>query len=62
MAKRWNHLFENIKNVKTNFVIGRIPLVHSHLGGWGSIKMHTDANNIIESPVNVKAQMNVFLK
>ena len=33
---------------KTNFAIERIPLLHSHLGGWESIKTRTGANKINE--------------
>ena len=49
VAKRWNHFFEGMRNItivnqfKNKLRIGRIPLIHLHLGRWASIKTHCEA-------------------
>ena len=53
----WNHekYFHGI-SLKANFVIGRIPLLNSLLGEQESIKTRTDANKVIEGPVNANVR------
>ena len=58
---RWNHLSESNKNIlkislKRNFVIERIPILHSDLGGRESIKTRIDASKITGSPVNMNTR------
>ena len=49
VAKRWNHFFEGMINItivnqfKNKLRIGRIPLIHLHVGRRASIKTHFEA-------------------
>ena len=65
MGKRWNPLFESIKNIVIanlfkNILIGRFPLLHAHLGREESFKMRTDANKTTAGPVNANARAKSF--
>ena len=42
-------------SLKINFVIGCIPILHSHLGGKKSIKTRIDANKVKGGLVNANA-------
>ena len=60
VAKRWNHLSEVFPlemRSKTNFAIRRIPLFHSHLGGWEAIKTRTDASKITRVRVSANTRI-----
>ena len=49
VAKRWNHFFEGMRNItivnqfKNKLRIGRIALIHLHVGRRASIKTHFEA-------------------